>query len=298
MKIIKQKINDFFITNHSWRKIKNIFNIFLKAILLRVFLFIVVISFILVIAVNIYKPKLADQIENKFTGYFYSYLKLNNLNYSKITISGNKRIKNEEIIAIIENFDNSKFFESKSDNEFISNIKNLIDEMKIKLPWLDKIIIKRTMPDILNIEIEEYQPFAIWLSEDKKFIIDKDGNQIPFLDEYEESQEFKNMIILSGKGANQNAKSLFNILAINSQISQEIYSANWVGNRRWDIRFYDGLIVKLPEIEISRAWQDLIKFYEVFKSDKAIKSIDLRISGKIYIQYFNKKSNEIKSLKS
>ena len=101
------------------------------------------------------------------------------------------------------------------------------------------------------------------------------------------------MIILSGNGANENAKSLFNILVINSEISQDIYSANWVGNRRWDIRFFDGLLVKLPEIEISNAWNDLIKIYSASKNDKAIKSIDLRVSGKIYLQYYNKKSFEI-----
>jgi cell division protein FtsQ len=149
------------------------------------------------------------------------------------------------------------------------------------------------MPDILNVEIEEYHPFAIWINDDKKFIIDKEGNSIPFLEEYEQSEEFKNMIILSGVGANQNAKSLFNILVINSEISQDIYSANWVGNRRWDIRFFDGLLVKLPEIEISNAWHDLIKIYLASKNDKAIKSIDLRVSGKIYLQYYNKKSFEI-----
>ena len=98
------------------------------------------------------------------------------------------------------------------------------------------------------------------------------------------------MIILSGRGANQNAKSLFNILVINSEITQDIYSANWVGNRRWDIRFFDGLLVKLPEIEISDAWKDLIKIYSKSKNDKAIKSIDLRVGGKIYLQYYDKKS--------
>jgi cell division septal protein FtsQ len=101
------------------------------------------------------------------------------------------------------------------------------------------------------------------------------------------------MIILSGKNANQNAKSLFNILVINSEISQDIYSANWVGKRRWDIRFFDGLLVKLPEIEISDAWRDLIKIYLSSKNDKAIKSIDLRVDGKIYFQYYDKKSPDL-----
>ena len=281
IKNLQQKIKNFFLTNFFWRKIKITLNGFIKPILLRVFFGCIAVTFIALIAIQIYKPKLSDQIKNKGANYFYRYFKLDNFEFSSIHISGNKRVKDEEIIAIIKNID------------LLPLVQNLIDKIKSQLNWIDKVTIKRLMPDILNIEVEEYKPFAIWINNDKKFIIDKEGNSIPFLEEYEQSEEFKNMIILSGNGANENAKSLFNILVINSEISQDIYSANWVGNRRWDIRFFDGLLVKLPEIEISNAWNDLIKIYSASKNDKAIKSIDLRVSGKIYLQYYNKKSFEI-----
>ena len=290
---IQQKIRNFFLTNSFWRKIKNILNGFIKPILLRSFLGIAVVTFITLFAIQIYNPKLSNRIKNKYTNYFYHYFKLDNFKFSSINISGNKRVSNDEVVAIIKNFEIEKgsLTSGGQDNiDLIPLMQNLIDELKSKLHWIDNVTIKRLMPDILNIEIEEYQPFAIWINEDKKFIIDKEGNSIPFLDRYEQSEEFKNMIILSGKGANENAKSLFNILVINSEISQDIYSANWVGNRRWDIRFFDGLLVKLPEIEISNAWRDLIKIYSTSKNDKTIKSIDLRVSGKIYLQYYDNKS--------
>jgi cell division septal protein FtsQ len=296
IKYFQQKIKNFFLTNFFWRKIKITLNGFIKPILVRVFFGLIAITFIALIAIQIYKPKLSDQIKNKGANYFYRYFKLDNFEFSSIHISGNKRVKDEEIIAIIKNFELEKgaLIGKNLDNiDLLPLVKNLIDKIKLQLNWIDKVTIKRSMPDILNVEIEEYHPFAIWINDDKKFIIDKEGNSIPFLEEYEQSEEFKNMIILSGVGANQNAKSLFNILVINSEISQDIYSANWVGNRRWDIRFFDGLLVKLPEIEISNAWHDLIKIYSASKNDKAIKSIDLRVSGKIYLQYYNKKSFEI-----
>ena len=296
IKNLQQKIKNFFLTNFFWRKIKITLNGFIKPILLRVFFGCFAITFIALIAIQIYKPKLLDQIKNKGANYFYRYFKLDNFEFSSIHISGNKRVKDEEIIAIIKNFELEKgaLIGKNLDNiDLLPLVQNLIDKIKSQLNWIDKVTIKRLMPDILNIEVEEYKPFAIWINNDKKFIIDKEGNSIPFLEEYEQSEEFKNMIILSGNGANENAKSLFNILAINSEISQDIYSANWVGNRRWDIRFFDGLLVKLPEIEISNAWNDLIKIYSASKNDKAIKSIDLRVSGKIYLQYYNKKSFEI-----
>ena len=296
IKNFQQKIKNFFLTNFFWRKIKITLNGFIKPILIRVFFGCIAVTFIALIATQIYKPKLLDQIKNKGANYFYRYFKLDNFEFSSIHISGNKRVKDEEIIAIIKNFELEKgtLIGKNLDNiDLLPLVQNLIDKIKSQLNWIDKITIKRLMPDILNIEVEEYKPFAIWINNDKKFIIDKEGNSIPFLEEYEQSEEFKNMIILSGNGANENAKSLFNILVINSEISQDIYSANWVGNRRWDIRFFDGLLVKLPEIEISDAWNDLIKIYSASKNDKAIKSIDLRVSGKIYLQYFNKKSFEI-----
>jgi cell division protein FtsQ len=296
IKNLQQKIKNFFLTNFFWRKIKITLNGFIKPILLRVFFGCIAVTFIALIAIQIYKPKLLDQIKNKGANYFYRYFKLDNFEFSSIHISGNKRVKDEEIIAIIKNFELEKgaLIGKNLDNiDLLPLVQNLIDKIKSQLNWIDKVTIKRLMPDILNIEVEEYKPFAIWINNDKKFIIDKEGNSIPFLEEYEQSEEFKNMIILSGNGANENAKSLFNILVINSEISQDIYSANWVGNRRWDIRFFDGLLVKLPEIEISNAWNDLIKIYSASKNDKAIKSIDLRVSGKIYLQYYNKKSFEI-----
>ena len=296
IKNLQQKIKNFFLTNFFWRKIKITLNGFIKPILVRVFFGCIAITFIALIAIQIYKPKLSDQIKNKGANYFYRYFKLDNFEFSSIHISGNKRVKDEEIIAIIKNFELEKgaLIGKNLDNiDLLPLVQNLIDKIKLQLNWIDKVTIKRLMPDILNIEVEEYKPFAIWINNDKKFIIDKEGNSIPFLEEYEQSEEFKNMIILSGNGANENAKSLFNILVINSEISQDIYSANWVGNRRWDIRFFDGLLVKLPEIEISNAWNDLIKIYSASKNDKAIKSIDLRVSGKIYLQYYNKKSFEI-----
>ena len=296
IKNLQQKIKNFFLTNFFWRKIKITLNGFIKPILLRVFFGCIAVTFIALIAIQIYKPKLSDQIKNKGANYFYRYFKLDNFEFSSIHISGNKRVKDEEIIAIIKNFELEKgaLIGKNLDNiDLLPLVQNLIDKIKSQLNWIDKVTIKRLMPDILNIEVEEYKPFAIWINNDKKFIIDKEGNSIPFLEEYEQSEEFKNMIILSGNGANENAKSLFNILVINSEISQDIYSANWVGNRRWDIRFFDGLLVKLPEIEISNAWNDLIKIYSASKNDKAIKSIDLRVSGKIYLQYYNKKSFEI-----
>lgn len=129
-------------------------------------------------------------------------------------------------------------------------------------------------------------------------MIDKDGNAIIFKNEKLDSEEFKNMIIISGDNANNNIRSLFNIIATNPEISDNIYSANWIGNRRWDIRFFNGLLVKMPEIDISESWHQFTKIYKNENSEN-IKSIDLRIKNKIYIEYKNNTENsQINNTKS
>lgn len=301
IKKLDSNIKDFILTNYFSKRIKFYYKNFCQNFLGKLFFSIFVSSLILLVIINVFKPKIINEIKHIFFTKFINNLQLNNFNFSVVNITGIERVKKQEIIDIIKNFDDGKNFmnnKNLSDSQTIPLAQNLIDEIKSKILWIDKITIKRIMPDIINIQVIEYKPFAIWLDNEKKFIIDKDGNPVPFIEEYETSEEFKNMIILSGKNANKNVKPLFNILSIDAELSKEIYSANWVGNRRWDVRFFDGLIVKLPEDNIAEAWENLLKLYELSNIDKSIKSIDLRVAGKIYIQYINKRLNEIDTIKS
>ena len=104
------------------------------------------------------------------------------------------------------------------------------------------------------------------------------------------------MIILSGNNANNHAISLFNIFTIDPNLSRNVYSATWVGNRRWDIRFENGLLIKLPENDISIAWQNLIKIYNMPGSIIGLKMIDLRIKDKIYLQYEDSAMKELQKI--
>lgn len=148
------------------------------------------------------------------------------------------------------------------------------------------------MPNSLNIEVIEYQPFALWHQGDKKYVSDKDGNIVLVHD----VEEFRGLLILSGKGATNHVKSLFNIFAIDPKLSSHVYSATWVGDRRWDIRLDDGLLVKLPESNISDAWNGLLKIYNMPGSTLGLSVIDLRVEDKIYLEYGDSVIKEIKNL--
>lgn len=290
MKKIREGINDFFLTNQLLRKVRNFFHqviapFFLKAVLL--FITLLVLVFILL---KIFKPAYLDKIHTKSSFYFFHYLNLDNHEFSHINISGNNRVAKEEILNIVTS-SKKKIFEN-TNSSYQPLIQNLIDEIKSKLPWINQVVIMRTMPNILNISVTEYEPFAIWQNDGIKYIIDKEGNTVPF----EESKEFENMVVLSGKGANTRAKSLFNIFAIDPNLSQHVYSATWIGARRWDIRLNNGLLIKLPEANISEAWQHLIKIYNMPGSIVGLKVIDLRIKDKVYLEYNDSVIKELKNI--
>jgi cell division protein FtsQ len=114
------------------------------------------------------------------------------------------------------------------------------------------------------------------------------------------TDKFGYLVILTGKNAYKNVKSLFNILAIDPDISKNVYSATWVGGRRWDIRFENGLLIKLPsgnsDNDMRGAWNSLIKIYNMPGSLIGLKTIDLRIAKKIYLEYNDNLTKELKSL--
>ena len=292
MKKFHKNFKDFLLTNPFSRKLKIFINQAIKPLIIKLLVLIVSFLIIVFIALKMFKPEIIDKVLHKTNLYFLHYLNLDNYQFEEIKIKGNKRVRNDEIINIVNSTKERIFTDSE---EYQPLIQNLIDEIKSKLLWINKITISRNMPNVLSITVEEYEPFAIWHSEEKKYIIDKDGNPVPYDENIADEEEFKHMIILSGRSANNHAKALFNIFAINPKLSEKIYSATWVGDRRWNIRFDNDLLVKLPEEEIYNGWQQLIKIYDQGKIDD-FRVIDLRINDKIYIEYNDSISKELKSI--
>lgn len=287
---IKAKIQNFFLTNYFIRRIKLFFYQSFLPTLFKASLLIVALIIISFIILKIFKPEYLSAIYSKSSFYFRYYLNLDNNDFKKINVSGNIHVQESDIINIIKS--SKEILTADDPIDYQPLVANLIKKIKEKLPWVNQVTIIRNMPNIINVIITEYEPFAIWQNEKNKYLTDKEGHLIP----YEDSGEFDDMVILSGKGANINAKSLFNIFTIDPSLSSNVYSATWVSKRRWDIRFESGLLIKLPEKNISDAWQSLIKIYKMPGSILGLKMIDLRISDKIYLEYDDSVIKELKTL--
>lgn len=290
IKSLRQKILDFFLTNRFFRVINVFLFHYLRSWLIKIFLSLLTLTILIAIILKLFQPQILDKIYSKSAAYFFYHLNLSANNFDKINVAGNKRTNKEEVVAIVNSA--KRTFPREVDFKYSASIQNLIDDIRSNLHWVKDVTVSRSLPNVLNITLVEYEPFAIWQNGDKKYIIDRDGNTIPF----EKLEELEKMVILSGIGANLNARSLFNIFAINPDFSQKVYSATWVGNRRWDIRLESGLLIKLPEQNIASAWHNLIKIYNMPGAIIKLKMIDLRIENRIYLEYEDSTMKEIKNI--
>jgi len=289
IKRIYKKVSNFILFEHLSRKIRLFIS---KVISFFIPRFLLVLSILIVLILSLlgyYRPHYFTKFYNKSISQFFSILKLNNTEFGKINISGNTQIKNEEIIEVIK--DSIKSEEGqKPDNEYL--LKKITRAIKEHTLWVNDVNVTRSLPDTLNVTISEFKPFAIWEDDKDKYFTDKSGKIV----DYEEIEEYKYLIILSGKKANENVESLFNIFAINPRISANIYSATWVSNRRWDIRFENGLLVKLPQENLALAWKSLIKIYNMPGAIIGLELLDLRILDQIYLKYKDSVIKELKTL--
>lgn len=288
-KIIFEKIKIAYRDNNIWRKLQGLSQGFLP-FFKKACLFSAIATIFIFLGLYFFKPKYLDKVRSYASNYFFKTLKLSNYEFTQINVAGNDRVLKSQIIKIV-NKTKEDFLEKEDSLSYQTLVENLIDNIRQGLPWIKEITISRNMPNVLNISIKEFEPFAIWKNKNKYYISDKDGNLVPI--SKDESREFQFLVILSGQGAYNHANSLFNIFVVNPKISANVYSATWVGNRRWDIRFDNELLIKLPENNILEAWKRLIKIYNIPGSISGLKVIDLRIMDKIYLEYDNSLVKEL-----
>jgi len=226
---------------------------------------------------------------------FYIYSKTLSKNYnlcSSIHINGIDNVEYYTIESKILNY-----CEKSLKNEKIT--LDMIQKEIKKIPWIKTIRIQRKLPYTLNIDIEEHIPFALWQNKEQLHLINENGEIIEI--NKQEIKAFYNLIIILGPNSRQHTKSLFNILLVNPKISSQVKTASWISNRRWDLKFENNLIVKLPEKNVMKAWLKLIKLFKINGLTIDLKKIDLRIEDRIFLEYkektlknINKQVNNLK----
>lgn len=122
------------------------------------------------------------------------------------------------------------------------------------IDWVRVAAVERKLPSTLKIQIYEYIPLALVEMNDGEWVVDREGRLIARKD-----NRLNDLPLLRGEGASEQAAPLFNLLGEEPILMNSLKSADYIGNRRWDITFANNVRVMLPEEAPVQALKVLIE---------------------------------------
>jgi cell division protein FtsQ len=149
------------------------------------------------------------------------------------------------------------------------------------LSWVDHAAVERRLPGTLVISLTERRPFAIWQTQGKFVLIDRDGQTVA----NEDVSAFGELPLVVGAGAPAAATALLDALAARPGIKSRVVAAVRVGERRWNLRMKNGGDVLLPE---GAELQALAKLAELQATesllDRPLAVIDMRLPDRLVVR--------------
>ncbi len=141
------------------------------------------------------------------------------------------------------------------------------------LPWVADAEVRRLLPDLLEVEIEERIPTALWQGPDGLRLLDEEGRSIPVAD----PAAFAHLPRLAGAGAPAAWPALVAVLADYPAVAGRLVGAVRVGERRWNLQLREGIEVRLPERDVRAALARLAEVQRRHRLlERAVRAVDLR----------------------
>lgn len=149
------------------------------------------------------------------------------------------------------------------------------------IPRVKYAEVARVLPDQLHVHLQERVPAAMWQSSGKLHLIDPDGMVM----EYVDVKKYPNLLVVVGEDAPGHTHELLETLAASPEIYKQVIAAVRVGERRWNLRFRNGLEVKLPEQNEAEAWQQFVQMeHDHHILSRPVEYVDMRLSDRVYIK--------------
>ncbi len=149
------------------------------------------------------------------------------------------------------------------------------------LGWVRSAVVERRLPDQLHIKLTEAEPIALWQRGGGFQLIGRAGQVIDKVN----AAAFSQLPVLVGDGAPAHAADLFAMLAREPDLAPRVKAAVWVGERRWNLRFDNGVDVKLPAESPQLAWSLLARLereQRLLARDVTI--IDMRLPDRLVVR--------------
>jgi cell division protein FtsQ len=135
--------------------------------------------------------------------------------------------------------------------------------------------IRKVYPGELIVTIEEKLPMARWRIGEATYLVDENGSPVA-----RDDGSFRDLPLVVGQGAADDAIVMIRALERYPAITADLAALSRIGDRRWDLIFYSGLRVQLPESGVAQALQQLDNLQAQQQIlDRDILVIDMRVAG-------------------
>lgn len=163
------------------------------------------------------------------------------------------------------------------DNILNVNTIAIVESLK-KIGWIEHIIVQKKLPNIIDITIQEYQPYALWQYKNQVNVVAENGVVIPNVS----PKNFLDLPLVVGEKANLQCKNLFSVLLDYPGLKDMIVSAQYMYGRRWRLYFSTNVVVDLPENNIGDTIHQVYELHHQQKIlDLDVEFIDMRVPNKL-----------------
>lgn len=149
------------------------------------------------------------------------------------------------------------------------------------ISWVEEASVSRRLPNTIVVDIRERAPVALWQYQKKVSVIDKSGQPLTSSN----VAAWQDLPLIVGEDAPQHVTEILDLMLAEPEIAGQLSSALRIGDRRWDLRLKNGMLVKLPEENVGLALRQLAMQQEMHQIlAKNIQTIDLRIPEKFVVE--------------
>lgn len=150
----------------------------------------------------------------------------------------------------------------------------------LELPAVETASVRKIYPGEVQVIIAEKEPVARWRVDGVTFLVDMSGEQIA-----QDDGSFTELPLIVGDGAADDALPMIKAMARFDKLKVGLAALSRIGDRRWDLIYYSGLRVQLPEQGVAPALAKLELYQERFDLlDRDVTLIDLRVPSIVTIK--------------
>ncbi|MHB1109244.1 MAG: cell division protein FtsQ/DivIB [Devosia sp.] len=159
-----------------------------------------------------------------------------------------------------------------------------VEKARARLSWLRAVegaTVRKVYPNQIIVEVAEKSPVARWRSGSSTWLVDQRGTIIG----EDPAGTYADLPMVVGEGAADDALVMIRALDRYDTITKDLAVLSRIGDRRWDLIYYSGLRVQLPELGVAQALRQLETYQADYALlDRDVTLIDLRVPGVVALK--------------